>query len=111
MANELFLKAAKPPISSRAEAQHFFELVSILDVVMAGAMEHSAPYVLNKLRTLWPLVIGDWPAYQSGQWADAAGLIARALASDGPDRKFVITDFSFARSATKLWLMSEQKGV
>lgn len=104
LATDLFLRAAAPPISPRAEAQHFSELVSILDAVMTKAIAESAPHILNELVKLWSIVIDDWPAYRTSRWADSAGLIARALTSDGPDRTFILTDYSFANSNTKLWL-------
>jgi hypothetical protein len=46
-----------------------------------------------------------WQPILDARWADLAGMIARALKAEGPDRNHVLSDHCFANSATKEWLL------
>ncbi|MGY3427441.1 hypothetical protein ACVWZW_007945 [Bradyrhizobium sp. F1.13.4] len=104
LARTLFLQTAKLPMQRRAESQHFNQLLSLLDGAMTAAVRAGHPALMDELEQLWKLAAPDWAPRFNNRWVDAAGMIARALKSDGLDRDFILSDRSFANSHSRAWL-------
>ncbi len=105
LAQSLFLLAAKPPVSPHAARHHFQLVACLLDAAMAAAARAGAFHLLDELEELWKQVAPAWQPILDARWADLAGMIARALKSEGPDRNYILSDHCFANSATKGWLL------
>ena len=101
----LFLSGAKLPVSPHAEGHYFQQVTFLLDAAMAAAARAGACHLLDELEELWKQAAPDWQPILDARWTDVAGLIARALKAEGPDRDHILSDHCFAKSATKGWLL------
>lgn len=109
LARTLFLHAAKLPTRERAAAQHFNQLLSLLDSAMTAATRAGDYKPLDELEQLWEMAAPNWAPHFDGRWSDAAGIIARALRIPGRDRDFILSDRSFANSQSRAWLEEQER--
>jgi hypothetical protein len=85
-ASELFLAAAEPPMSARAEPEQLNRLATLVDYAAARATKLKDDGRPALLESLWTAIRPTWQPHMS-ECEDFAQVLVRGLAADGPERR------------------------
>jgi hypothetical protein len=94
-AHALFLAAAEPPMSARAEPEHLNRLAGLVDFAAARATKLRDDDRLALLETLWTAMQPTWQAHMA-ECEDFAQALVRGLAADGPERRRILDEELFS---------------
>jgi hypothetical protein len=97
LADELFRRVARLPLSRFQMGEQCSRLFSLLDLAIASGAKAGRLDLIADVNTLWRETYPAWKGVADG-WDDVPLKLAAALDKDGPERAWLLSDLAFAQS-------------